>query len=65
MSEWIPIRMGLPKAHDKVLVTRDHDGGNSVCFAWIDRQGVWHRGDKDISDVIAWMPVPDPYEEDE
>lgn len=73
-QRWIPVSERLPEftADYKVTVGINYDGGgmfpevrialyNKVYKCW-----VVHESDRAIvGDVIAWMPLPDPYEEDE
>lgn len=52
-SRWIPIDEQLPPPYKKVLMTvKDGNGVYVICKAW-----------NGLKNVIAWMPVPEPYEE--
>lgn len=69
MTEWFPIWKQLPETEDFVLVTKT-DGdvqtayytekeADSGEFYWADNMGTFIDGY-----VTAWMPLPEPYEED-
>lgn len=63
-SKWIPCSERLPKDDQTVLIT--HRGGVSV--GWYN--GIyWERGastnHRGIKTVVAWMPLPEPYTEEE
>lgn len=75
MSEWIPVKERLPKNYEYVLLTIrrmnkafNHEPFVSVGYiGW--SQTVWrcvHDGDCRLNqiDVLAWMPLPEPYRED-
>lgn len=60
--EWIPVSERLPETDEDVLIT----DGVTVYIGWMidatDRQ--WRADSEDnyfINDVIAWMPLPEPY----
>ena len=65
LGKWMPVENGLPEAYVSVLVTcRDGD----VC--WLDTAryegGRWSlRVIPLIGRVVAWMPLPEPYREEE
>lgn len=61
-QQWIPCSERLPLDHDSVLIT-DYD-------YWIDigyHDGqTWHYSEAvGTPQVIAWMPLPDPYKGEE
>lgn len=68
---WIPCSERLPKCNGRYLVWRPHyyggdRGGANVCY--FDGQNTWHDADGvdftrtlNKGDVIAWMPLPEPY----
>lgn len=59
-SEWIPVSERLPDIHDEVLVTAHGE----VSIAWLYLDGEWRSNDMPqqmFKDIIAWMPLPEPY----
>lgn len=60
-DDWIPIEEALPETDEIMLVTcRTKKGQLSVNRAYYFN-GFWH-GSGSMSGVIAWQPLPDPYE---
>ena len=63
---WIPVNEKLPEKDAVVLAT----DGEDISFAWVDG-GMWvifwaaianrHWDWADSGEVIAWMPLPEPY----
>lgn len=61
---WIPTKERLPESDDMMLVTaKTQKGVRSVNRAYYSN-GFWH-GSGSMSNVIAWMPLPAPYEEED
>lgn len=67
--QWIPVSKGLPKKKGYYLVTRKNPKGHvtNVLFdpSKVERgvyNSPWGNGD---SDILAWMPLPKPYEVEE
>lgn len=62
---WIPCTERLPEENTRVLCcTRNKKGiANIVLGYYIPESGYWACGMN--SNVVAWMPLPEPYEEDE
>lgn len=61
--QWIPISERLPDMHDEVLVT----ARGEVSIAWLYVDGKWRSNDMPqpmFKDIIAWMPLPEPYREE-
>ena len=60
--KWIPCSERLPNNEDNVLVT----AWDYVLLAWFDGER-WHEIEYsfDDGDVVAWMPLPKPYERKE
>ena len=59
--QWIPVSEKLPKYSDSVLVSVcDHeiDIGSYYCDTW----HINGCGSVEDGTVLAWMPLPDPYE---
>ena len=62
--KWIPCSERLPETDEMMLVTaQPKKGAPNVNRAYY-MDGAWH-GSGSMSNVIAWMPVPDPYEPEE
>lgn len=75
---WIPVTERLPEASGRYLVTRGLNAcGNLWNRTYIvnysdlmglKKERIWWQGNvgksdfEGIEDVIAWMPLPDPYE---
>lgn len=64
---WIPVNEELPEEHKEVLTCglggyieiqsfEDSYGGY-----WENQKGDW----SDLDEIIAWMPLPEPYKESE
>lgn len=73
-TKWTPVSERLPAIDsdgysDKVLVCYQNFNGIDICeYRVIDGKGKWYVGDMDDSPedlgivVLAWMPLPEPYE---
>lgn len=62
MKNWIPCDERFPDANEMVLVTTETKKGiKSVNRAYRDENYLWH-GTGSMAGVIAWMPLPLPYE---
>ena len=60
---WIPCSERLPEKNGNYLVTVEaNDGTASIKFQMVDHYGPkWlHEGEHEK--VIAWMPLPEPYQ---
>lgn len=65
---WIPVSERLPEKHKDVITTVKYSGfmgmyGRWLKTAFIDGYGEWN-GECIGGEVIAWMPLPEPYKED-
>lgn len=61
VNRWIPVTEGLPEENARYLVTNSQWGYFEISInAWID--GEWLFPEED---PIAWMPLPEPWEEEE
>lgn len=65
---WIPVSKRLPKKCEDVLTSVKFTGclgryGTFKKIGHIDYYGKW-SGDCSGGEVIAWMPLPEPYKED-
>lgn len=61
VGEWIPCSERLPEPDEIVLVTcQTKKGVRNVNRAYFSN-GFWH-GSGSMSKVIAWMPLPEPWE---
>lgn len=59
LTGWIPVEERLPKEHTRVIATFDDDFVATVEYA--DDWELW----ADSGEVVAWMPLPEPYKEDQ
>ena len=63
---WIPCSERLPKAgrfrHYIITLRENYETINRVYEAWYTKSG-WQLGSQMLADkdVIAWMPLPEPY----
>lgn len=69
-SAWIPVKERLPRLCGEYLVTvLFEDKSTMSCFAWyhagVRTDILWELDDGQNADkeVIAWMPLPEPYTE--
>ena len=65
-SEWIPVSERLPENISTVIVQVKEI--EKPTFGWYGPINGWRLSDKDYKDltgfsVIAWMPLPEPYKE--
>lgn len=58
--QWIPVSERLPIPPTFCLVTTDGSHGDVIDIALYMSDG-WHKA----SEVLAWMPLPPPYEGDD
>ena len=64
---WISVERELPKTNGTYNVTRYIDGHFISDSAYFDGQNTWHSDNRVnhsrpyLTDVIAWMPRPEPY----
>ena len=56
---WIPVSERLPEANQMVLAT-EKDSVILCCYEFVDGYGYCFYGSH--GEVIAWMPLPKPYE---
>lgn len=65
-QQWIPVNKKIPEEDVAVLVTDDAGGMTTVD---VDRCGKYENRDERFwyysQNVIAWMPLPEPYQEGE
>ena len=60
-NKWIPCSERLPEKNDEVLVTGKVDNALYVDIDEWTGAGFWINA----NGVIAWMPLPEPYKEEE
>lgn len=60
---WIPCSERLPDVDVEVLATVDW---SDVRIAWLKKDGTWETDEYILAndEILAWMPLPDPYRED-
>lgn len=73
-KDWIPVSERLPNRNGVYNVTRKIKEGETIYFisdaSYFDGQNTWHRdtginhGRPYLTDVIAWMPKPEPYKKE-
>ena len=73
-AEWIPCSERLPNTNGIYIVTRRRSDGfecrNLTDACYFDGTSTWHddtrvnHGRKYLTDVLAWMPLPEPYRGD-
>ena len=63
-QRWIPCSERLPEEYGNYLITT-HDGNVDIGTIDPKKKGVWSACDSDgfywLREVIAWMPLPEPY----
>lgn len=73
VGEWTPVKKGMPKLFERVLVYGKYTGEKSkdificndvITANWRDNRGKWVNLGT-CYEVIAWMPLPEPYKGDE
>ena len=74
-GHWIPTSEKMPKREEMVLVCFRWSGDEQFDIGYIDKdpdnlQLRWNFEDYDLcgdemDDVVAWMPLPEPYKMDE
>lgn len=58
---WIPVSERLPEKKGRYVVTTDSKYNDTVEVTFYDpKHNIWHIA----SNVIAWMPMPEPYRKD-
>ena len=72
-TDWIPVSDRLPENCGMYIVTRKiYDCPDTAPIimsdeSWFDGQNTWHNDNRInhnrgyLPDVIAWMPLPEPY----
>lgn len=67
MRDWIPVSERLPQEEGEYLICLRHGKGISICNyaegwnCYRGDDGTIDRG-YELTDVVAWMPLPDAYE---
>lgn len=62
-QKWVLIRDCEPFPHENKLICTAN-GGRTIA-RWLDDAETWlDMYDNEIRNVVAWMPLPEPYEEE-
>lgn len=65
MTDWIPVIKQPPFREKWLLVTVETATGRYVAKAMLSEHGFWTGvGNSSAYNVIAWMPLPEPYKPD-
>ena len=64
--DWTPCAEGLPNDSNPYLVTIRPSNFRDYCDMCRHYNGEWHRADGHVykKGVLAWQPLPDPYNPD-
>ena len=67
VPQWIPVTERLPRSNDTVIVSIRDDAGDTrfdyTSCGWVTTDGeYWIVGDEINNYVVAWMPLPKPWE---
>lgn len=66
--QWIPCSKRMPEEYGNYLITT-HDGNVDIGTIDPKKKSVWSACDSDgfywLREVVAWMPLPKPYERKE
>ena len=72
---WVPCSERLPKTNGVYQITRELKVGEDIYrisgSAYFDGQDTWHNdnrvnhGREYLKDIVAWKPLPEPYEREE
>lgn len=72
-NEWIPVKSGLPKEDEAVLICFDpdeldieNDWSNGIDIGYLTTEWdlqKWRTSTTDVlmEHIVAWMPLPKPY----
>ena len=58
--QWIPVSERLPKEYAQYLAYFK----NGECYVYWLEDSDWSRSIIELEEIVAWMPLPEPYRED-
>ena len=60
---WIPVSEMLPKEYEIVLTWVRYKKMEDFAIGWRSDKGWYSVGHSGKAECLAWMPLPEPYEE--
>ena len=67
VGEWIPCSERLPEERSEAVLATAYDGISTAIYVFYYENGRWKDIDGynvDAAEITAWMPMPDPWEEE-
>lgn len=68
-AKWIPVKERLPKEDESVIICTRYgtvkEGAYTERYGYAMRKGFFTEDYfEELCDVVAWMPLPEPYQEE-